>query len=81
VVLLVLLVTFVISTSTSATLGYQLVFGSFPVSVVSALLSSIPYLLRENATWNTTLFVGGGSLTVGAVVLYVRFGCVFGCPG
>ncbi|WP_157572835.1 hypothetical protein [Halogranum rubrum] len=81
VVLLILLVSFFMNTSYYPNLGYQLIFGSFAVGVISVLLSPIPYILRENSNLSTSLFFLGSSLTAGAVLLYPVFGCVFGCPG
>ena len=81
VALLLLLVPLFMSTTDYRNFGLLLIIGSFVSGVVSFLCSPIPYLYRENSDWSTALVFLGGSLVAGAVLLFLVFGCVFGCPG
>lgn len=79
VVLLLLLVPFFLNTPYYPNLGFLLIFGSFGSGVVFFLLSPIPYIYWENSKWSIALFFLGSSLTAGSVLLYLFYGCVFGC--
>lgn len=60
--------------------GHLLIGGSFLGGVVFVLLSLSLYVFGETSEWPSTLLLLGGSLIAGGTILYLIFGCVFGCP-
>jgi hypothetical protein len=49
--------------------------------VVFVALSLLLHVFEEYSEWSSALFFLGGSLMAGGLLLYLIFGCVFGCPG
>lgn len=77
--LLVITVTLLMSTSWSDLLGRYAIFGAFVGGAALTVGSVGLHLFSERS--GRTPFVIGYSLCLAAVLLYVVYGCVFGCPG
>lgn len=80
---LTLLILLVIAFETSADYqlyGHLLIGGSFFGGVVFVLLSLSLYVFGRVSEWLSTLLFVGGSLVAGSTILYLIFGCIFGCP-
>ncbi len=81
VLFLFVLVPTLMSTGAYAVYGLYAIFVSFLGGLVATALSVSLIALRTRTDRTTTsLFVLGISLTLGAALLYLIFGCVFGCP-
>ena len=64
-----------------ATLGFDVIFGSFAVGVAVTLLGPVVRLADvASASTGTTLRSIGLSLAGATTLTYLVFGCVFGCP-
>lgn len=80
--LLALAVVLLMNTGTYGGLGLQAIFASFVVGVAVTPLSVVIYALGAASERTLgALFGLGLSLAGTAVVLYLVYGCVFGCPG
>lgn len=83
-VLLTVTVVLFMNTADYEVLGLYAIFSAFVGGVLlvatSLILLSLPKRFTS-ASFAGTLFLFGLSLSVSAVLLYLVYGCVFGCPG
>lgn len=80
--LLLVVVPVLMATDTAEPVGLFAIFAAFGVGVGSTALAVVVAVFGDAArNAANELLALGVSLAVAAVLLYLVFGCVFGCPG